>query len=171
MKGPMMIRKASLCFLLMLAAWAVSSLDPGFTARAADAWKVLFNGQPSKMQVLEVGEGEKVVTVSFPVPAEGRHQDYGVRVETDPIAMAVKVTRVEKKKKTRDAGDCPKCSGSKKCQDCWPAGSGVTTSGVLCYGCNGSGDCNYCSGSGVCYTCDGSGMSQGCSTCGKYAAP
>ena len=167
----MKMRKVGAClFLMMLGLWAATSLDPTLSARAEEAWKVLFNGQPSQMKVTEVGDGDKVVTVSFPVPVEGRHQDYGVRVETDPISMAVKVTRVEKKKKTRSPGDCPKCSGSKKCQDCWPAGSGVTTGGVGCYGCNGGGACNFCSGSGICYSCDGSGMSQGCSTCGKVSA-
>jgi hypothetical protein len=167
----MTAKSSRILFLSLLACLALSWLDPGLPARAADAWKVLFNGQPSSMKIQEVGEGQKMVTVSFPVPAEGRHQDYGVRVETDPVAMAVKITKVEKKKKTRDPGDCPVCKGSKKCQDCWPAGSGVNTGGVECIGCNGTGLCNYCHGSGVCYTCDGKGMSTGCSTCGKVSVP
>lgn len=165
-----MAKKRIIFFALALVAWWAASLDPSLTARAAEAWKVFFNGKPTAIQVQEVGQGQKVVTVSFPVPAEGRHQDWGVRVETDPIEMAVKVTRVEKKKKTRDPGECPRCDASKKCQDCWPAGSGVTTSGVLCYGCNGTGVCNFCGGSGVCYSCDGRGMNTGCSTCGMYSS-
>lgn len=164
-------RIGSYVLLILLAAWTATILDPTLAARADQAWKVLFNGQSTQMKIQEVGDGQKMVTVSFPVPAEGRHQDYGVRVETDPIAMAVKVTRVEKKKKTRDPGDCPQCSGSKKCQDCWPAGSGVNTGGVACIGCNSSGSCNFCGGSGDCYSCGGAGMSQGCSTCGKTSAP
>lgn len=166
-----MKRIATLCVLTILLAGASTLLDPTLSARAADAWQVLFNGKPSSMKIQEVGEGDKVVTVSFPVPAEGRHQDYGVRVETDPVSMTVNVTRVAKKKKTRDPGDCPKCNASKKCQDCWPAGSGVNTGGVLCYGCNGTGDCNFCSGSGVCYSCGGRGFDTGCSTCGMVKAP
>lgn len=165
------MKRAVVLSCMALIAWCGVALNPSLAARATEAWKVLFNGQPTNMKIQEVGEGEKVVTVSFPVPAEGRHQDYGVRVETDPISMTVKVTRVAKKKKTRDPGDCPKCSGSKKCQDCWPAGSGVNTGGVMCYGCNGTGTCNFCGGSGDCYTCDGAGFSQGCPTCGKTSAP
>lgn len=159
---------ALFCLLLLLACtlWA----NPEFAARAEAAWKVLFNGNPSQMAISQLGDGQKMVTVSFPVPPEGRSAEYGVKLETDPSEMAVKVTRVEKKRKTRDPGDCPKCSGSRDCQDCWPAGSGVNTAGLACIGCNATGDCNFCRGSGVCYTCDGRGMNTGCGTCGKYAA-
>lgn len=157
--------------LLMVLIGGVMLGDPTLAARAEDAWKVLFNGQASGIKVQELAGGQRVVTISFLVPAEGRHQDYGVRVETDPYDLAVKVTRVEKKRKTRDAGDCPVCHASRKCQDCWPAGSGVTTGGVMCYGCNGTGTCNFCRGSGLCYICNGKGLSTGCSTCGKTSAP
>lgn len=157
----------TLIALLLAGLWA----HPEAAARAEAAWKVLFNGQASHLSITELGDGQKMVTVSFPVPPEGRSQEYGVKLETDPIEMAVKVTRVEKKRKTRGPGDCPKCSGSKKCQDCWPAGSGVNTAGLPCIGCNATGDCNFCRGSGVCYTCDGRGMNTGCGTCGKVTAP
>lgn len=156
-------------FALCLAAglWA----SPDFAARAEEAWKVLFNGHPSGVAVSQTSDGQKMVIVSFPVPPEGRAREYGVKIETHPIDMAVKVTRVEKKRKTRDPGDCPKCSGSKKCQDCWPAGSGVNTAGLPCIGCNATGACNFCQGSGVCYTCDGRGMGTGCGTCGLVTSP
>ena len=36
-----------------------------------------------------------MVTVSFPVSPEGRAREYGVKIETDPIDMAVKVTFLE----------------------------------------------------------------------------
>lgn len=145
--------------------------NPTIAARAEAAWQVLFNGQPSEIPITELSGGKKVVTVSFVVPEEGRAQEYGVRVETDPISMAVKVTKVEKKRKTRDPGKCPACSGSRKCQDCWPAGSKVNTAGLPCIGCNATGACNFCQGSGICYSCDGRGMNTGCGTCGKYTSP
>jgi hypothetical protein len=36
----------------------------------------------------------------------------------------------------------------------------------MCYGCDGSGKCNFCNGSGDCYTCDGKGLDAGCPDCG-----
>lgn len=154
----------ALLLLLVGALW----FSPELAARAEAAWKVLFNGSPSQMTIAQMGDGQKIVTVSFLVPPEGRAAEYGVKLETDPIEMAVKVTRVEKKRKTRDLGDCPKCSGSRHCQDCWPAGSGVNTAGLACVGCNATGDCSFCRGSGICYSCDGRGMNTGCGTCGKF---
>ena len=64
-------------------------------------------------------------------------------------------------------GKCRFCEGSKKCQDCWPAGSKVNTGGLPCIGCDASGRCNFCGGSGTCYTCDGDGYQTGCPDCSK----
>lgn len=156
-----------LCACLAFFLFALTAGSSGFRARAQEAWKVLLNGHPTRLSVEADTMGQKMVSISFPVPEEGKVQDYGVRLETDPISMAVKVTRVEKKRKTRSPGHCVQCSGSKACQSCWPAGSGVNTAGLPCIGCDSTGRCNFCSGSGVCYSCDGRGMNTGCSTCGK----
>ncbi len=168
-----MKRKTWRTWFCLLTAVALLSIlgNPTVAARAEAAWKVLFNGQTSELPVTKLSSGQKLVTVSFVVPDEGRSQEYGVRIETDPIEMAVKVTKVEKKRKTRDPGKCPVCSGRRKCQDCWPAGSKVNTGGLPCIGCNATGDCNFCRGSGICYSCDGRGMNTGCSTCGKFVQP
>lgn len=168
MRPSLWVRALAVLAVILIAGLSFPS---DLSARAEEAWRVLFNGQPSQTAVSQTETGQKMITVSFPVPAEGRSQEYGVKVETDPIDLAVKVTRVEKKRKTRDPGHCPQCSGSKKCQDCWPAGSSVNTAGLPCIGCNATGACNFCRGSGVCYSCDGRGMNTGCGTCGLFTSP
>ena len=137
--------------------------------QAESAWKFLFNGKESKTAILDTDAG-KMVPVYFSVPKEGRKQTYGVLIETDPVTMQIRVNKVKKKRKVRDAGDCPTCAGSKECQECYPVGSKVGTNGSECYPCNGSGDCSVCEGDGDCYTCDREGFEQGCPTCGMVKA-
>lgn len=141
---------------------------PTARARAEAAWDVLFNGTVSKTKVVATDSGD-MVPVYFEVPAEGESQAYGVRIETDSATRQIKITKVKKKGPHVERGDCPKCSGSEKCQDCYPAGSGLNTAGYECYSCNGSGDCPFCQGSGDCYMCGGGGMPNGCPTCGDVS--
>lgn len=138
---------------------------PTARARAQAAWQVLFNGSESQTEVLMTDSGP-VVPVYFPVPEEGEVGSYGVLLETDVSSKQIKITRVKKKGPLIQRGDCPKCSGSKECQDCYPAGSGENTAGSECYNCNATGDCPFCNGSGDCYNCGGGGMPNGCNTCG-----
>ena len=156
--------------LTLTLAFAVLMLaSPVYRARAQAAWEVLFNGEVSKTEV-HTTENGSYVPVFFPVPEEGESQSYGVLIETDGANKQIKVTKVKKKSPVKVRGDCPKCLGSKDCQDCYPAGSGVGTSGGSCYSCNGSGDCPYCQGSGDCYTCGGKGFPGGCNTCGDVSS-
>ena len=156
------ITALSLLFLLSLL------IVPEYRARAEAAWQVLCNGKVTNTQMIETDSGA-VVSVTFPVPAIGETQSYGVLLETDPANKQVKITRVKKKGPLRERGDCPKCVGSKDCQDCYPTGSGVGTNGEGCYTCNASGECVFCSGSGDCYSCDGDGFPTGCNTCGDVS--
>lgn len=142
--------------------------SPTARARAAGAWEVLFNGSVSKAKVVSTDSGD-MVPVYFAVPPEGETQSYGVLIETDSASKQIKITKVKKKGPLTERGDCPKCSGSKKCQDCYPAGSGLNTAGYECYGCNATGDCPFCRGSGACYMCGGGGMQNGCPTCGDVS--
>lgn len=153
-------------FALLLMGLVMSSAD--YRARAQAAWEVLFNGKTSKTQVLTTESGPHV-PVYFAVPDSGA-QSYGVLIETDPKSKKIKVTKVKKKGPLKVRGDCPKCAGSEDCQDCYPAGSGESTSGGECYSCNASGECPFCEGSGDCYTCGGGGYPDpGCNTCGDIS--
>lgn len=147
---------------------ALMVLSPTARARAQAAWQVLFNGTVSNIEVID-GESGPVVPIYFSVPPEGESESYGVLIETDVASKEIKITRVKKKGPLTERGDCPKCMGSKKCQDCYPAGSGKNTAGYDCYGCNATGDCPFCRGSGICYTCGGSGFPTGCNTCGEIS--
>lgn len=164
------IRSLRLLGILTLALLAIQLAHPDLALRAEAAWSILFNGEPSKLSVIDTPDGQ-VVPVYFPAPKEGRKQIYGVQLETDPITMQIKVTRVEKKRQTRAPGDCPKCVGSKKCNQCYTAGSGINYAGNPCVDCNATGDCPYCRGSGICYMCDGRGYPNGCTTCGQVSKP
>ena len=142
--------------------------NPTARARAQGAWEILFNGSVTNTEVIETDTGD-MVPVYFEVPREGETATYGVHIETDASNKQIKVTRVKKKGPLTERGDCPKCMGSKKCQGCYPAGSGVNTSGGECYSCNATGDCPFCQGSGDCYTCGGGGAPTGCYTCGDVS--
>lgn len=157
---------ACLC-IAFLAGMLFTQSDVG--AQAESAWKLLFNGEKSTTAILETDDG-RMIPVYFPVPKEGRKQTYGVQIETDPVTMEIRVDRVQKKPKVRDVGDCPKCNGSKQCQQCYPSGSKLGTNGLECYTCNGSGECSICNGDGDCYTCDRKGFERGCPTCGLVSA-
>ena len=154
-------------------AWALSFTalvllfvaSPTARARAETAWQVLCNGSVSKTEIVSTDSGD-MVPVYLELPREGESQSYGILVETDAANKQIKITKVKKKGPMTERGDCPKCNGSKDCQDCYPAGSGENTAGYECYGCNATGDCPYCKGSGVCYTCGGGGAPTGCYTCG-----
>jgi hypothetical protein len=142
--------------------------SPVARARAEAAWQVLFNGTVSKTKVVSTDSGDRI-PVYLEVPRDGESQSYGILIETDAANKQIKVTKVKKKGPLTERGDCPKCSGSKDCQDCYPAGSGVNTAGYECYGCNATGDCPFCQGSGDCYTCGGGGAPTGCYTCGDVS--
>ena len=166
----MLQNKLRSIFVLAVMTFAgLVALHPTASARADAAWHIVFNGLPSEMAI-QTTETSRMVPVSFPVPPEGQRQEYRVLVESDPTAMAVKVTRIRKSAPVRGPGDCRWCNGSKKCQDCWPAGSKVNTGGLPCIGCDATGACNFCNGSGVCWTCDGRGFNTGCPDCAKFVS-
>lgn len=150
-------------FLLLL------SLHPGAKARASAAWRVLYNGAPSEIALMDTETG-KVVPVSFQVPPEGQRHQYTVWVESDKAGQQVKLNLLKKEAPVRGPGQCRWCSGSRRCQDCYPAGSKVNTAGLPCIACNASGACQFCHGNGVCWTCDGRGFDTGCPDCGKAVA-
>lgn len=140
---------------------------PEYRARAEAAWQIIFNGTVSHSQVIQTDSGP-MIPVYLPVPDPKEPATYGIHIETDVASHQIKVVKVKKKgPTTARSGECPKCNGTKKCQDCYPPGSGVNTSGGECYSCNGTGDCPYCKGSGKCYMCGGDGEPGGCWTCGK----
>lgn len=162
------MRKAKWTVASFAAMMMLMVFCPTARARAEAAWTILFNGTASKTEVIETDSGP-MVPVYFPVPKEGESDSYGVLIETDVATKEIKVTRVKKKGPLTERGDCPKCSGSKKCQDCYPAGSGQNTAGYECYSCNATGDCPFCNGNGKCYMCGGGGAPNGCYTCGDVS--
>ena len=64
-------------------------------------------------------------------------------------------------------GKCTFCEGSKRCQDCYPAGSKKNYAGEDCYTCSASGNCSYCGATGKCHLCGGHGFQTGCNNCTK----
>lgn len=143
-------------------------LHPAYRARAAAAWEILFNGSPSQVELIQT-DTETMLPVYFELPEAGESATFSVHIERDAEKKRVKVTKLKKRGPFNPRGDCPKCTGSKKCQGCYPAGSGLNTAGNECYSCNATGDCPYCKGSGECYTCDGRGFPNGCNTCGDVS--
>ncbi len=158
-------KRLGFTFLLLVLSFLSLALGrPDMRARAEAAWKILVNGEPSRLVVLETPTGP-VVPVYLPVPEEGKKQSYGILLETDPIGMQVKVTTVKKERSTRSPGACTKCNGSRKCYGC--SGTKENYAGHPCYSCNATGLCSFCKGSGTCYLCSGSGFPNGCNLCGK----
>lgn len=163
------MKRSRLTWGLSLAALVLFFVaSPVARARAETAWQVLFNGDLSKTKIVVTDAGP-MIPVYIPIPPEGESQSYGVLIETDSASKQIKITKVKKKGPRTERGDCPKCSGSKACQSCYPAGSGMNTAGYECYSCNATGACPYCQGSGVCYTCGGAGAPNGCFTCGDVS--
>lgn len=132
--------------LLVLAGVLLSlPLAPRALQAAEAAWKVLFNGHPSKAQVVEV-EGRHFVPVSFPL--EAGETIWEVTLKTDPAGRTVQVLRQRKAPPRRADETCRICEGDGECHSCYPTGSGMNTAGLPCMVCNGSGECDYCRGSG-----------------------
>lgn len=127
---------AALLFLLPLL--------PRTLSAAESAWKVLFNGQPSQVQVEQAGERASV-PVSFPV--EAGETTWEVTLKVDEAGRTVQIVRSQKKPPVR-AETCWFCSGDGDCRECYPKGSGKNTADLPCNFCNGTGKCDYCGGSG-----------------------
>lgn len=120
----------------------------GRMVRAADAaWKVLFNGKPSSIHVVDVNDRESCVPVHFPL--EKGEAVYEVRIKTDVDGRTVQVTRTRQAlRRVRGQDPCRFCTSSGKCSYCYPQGSGKNTAGQTCAMCNGTGTCNWCGGTG-----------------------
>ncbi|MHC9538869.1 MAG: hypothetical protein AB9903_05065 [Vulcanimicrobiota bacterium] len=69
-------------------------------------------------------------------------------MEYDKANGTVKIQKSKYKIKLRDKTTCTRCTGSKKCQACYPAGSGKNVSDNSCSVCDGTGKCFYCDGKG-----------------------
>lgn len=154
------MKKNALAYALILTLALLASSE--FRARATAAWQVFFNGQPSELKVVNTGQGP-LVAVGFHLPPKGQEQSYSIRVRRSQDGDKVEIDRVLRKHVVRDAGDCPTCSGSGDCQECYPPGSKKNTSGLACLLCNATGDCYMCTGSGKCYVCGGA--VEGCNNC------
>lgn len=132
--------------LLALAALFLTlPLVPRALQAAEAAWRVVFNGKPSKVQVVET-DGRTFVPVTFPV--ESGEAVWEVTLKTDPAGRTVQVLRQRKQPPRREEPTCRICEGDGECHSCYPTGSGVNTAGLPCAACNGSGECDYCRGSG-----------------------
>lgn len=141
-----MLRSRSLAPLLALVALLLALPFAPRTLQAAEAaWKVLFNGAPSKTQVLE-GEGGACVPVAFPV--EPGQTTWEVTLKVDPAGRTVQIVRERKGAARRGEEKCPICSGDGDCHSCYPVASGLNTSGAPCSNCNGTGECDFCRGTG-----------------------
>lgn len=143
-------RKALMAILtLAMALCLLLSSRGGRVAAAAEAaWKVLFNGAPSTVKVVQVNN-EAVVPVYFPI--EKDDTAWVVRVSPED-GHVVKITRTRQESTRLRGGelppDCRFCSGHGKCTYCYPLGSGKASSGDTCSMCNGTSKCNWCSGTG-----------------------
>lgn len=134
-----MIRRLLLVLLLLVA-------GAGLGHAAEAAIKVYFNGQATTAKTVEVTGGGRIVPVYFPI-AEGE-TTYEVKLAYDSQLHELKIERKPLKPKIRGDEDCYYCSGSGKCQNCFPLGSGASASGATCGLCNGNAKCAYCGGSG-----------------------
>jgi hypothetical protein len=108
-------------------------------------YQLFINGAPSKVQVLHGKEG---VLVPLTLPANEVEADYTVSLVRDDEAGKVEVKLAPVKKKLRGDNDCGYCSGTGKCGQDYPAGSGLNYQGAAEYYCNGNGRCYHCSGTG-----------------------
>lgn len=109
------------------------------------ALKILINNKESTLQPLE-SDGVLFVPLSFPV-TEGK-SSWQVSLDYDKNAKTVTIQKVKNRQKVREKTKCSRCSGTGKCQACYPAGSGETASGGTCGICDGTGKCFYCDGKG-----------------------
>ncbi len=154
------MRKKSVICILILTTCLLVGTD--FRARATAAWKVFFNGAPSEMKVVQTEQGP-LVAVGFHLPPKGQEQSYYIRVRRSVDGDKIEIDRILRKNVVRDVGDCPTCTGSGDCQECYPPGSKMNTAGLPCLLCNATGECWMCTGSGKCYVCGGS--VEGCPNC------
>jgi hypothetical protein len=114
---------------------------------SADAtWPVYLNGVKTSLKATVQKDGTVLAPMVFPV---GEHQqDYDLSIHTDAVAHKVFVQRTPRGPKLRGDEKCYHCSGTGKCQNDYPAGSGIIYSGQACSVCSGTGKCWYCEGTG-----------------------
>ncbi|GEM_PF-1081899 len=112
---------------------------------AEEAVKVFINNSPSAMKPVDE-KGTLFVPLNFPVQ-EGK-TNWTVTVEYDKSSRTVKIQKTQVKQKLRGDMQCSRCSGSGKCQACYPSGSGKNINDGPCNACDGNGKCWYCNGKG-----------------------
>jgi hypothetical protein len=107
--------------------------------------KVFINKSPSTLKPLEA-DGRLYVPLSFPVE-EGKGA-WKVTIEYDKAKGIVNIEKAPAREKQRGDTKCSRCDGSKKCQACYPAGSGKNANDGTCSICDGTGKCQRCDGLG-----------------------
>jgi len=137
--------RRTIILFLVLALLAATLVASGL----ATAWakssplKIFINEKPSTVKATEV-DGVPYVPVYFPA----EKGTYEIKVSFDKTTNTM---RIEKKKDVpvlRGDHNCERCSGSGKCQSCYPVGSGKSIQDESCSVCNGTGSCGMCNGSG-----------------------
>ncbi len=134
-----------MCMLLCVFVFCAVHSKKICTWAAETALKIIVNNYESNLKPIE-SDGVLFVPLSFPVE-EGK-STWEVSVEYDKTKGTVKIQKNKFKIKQREKTKCPRCTGSKKCQACYPAGSGKTATDKSCPVCDGTGKCFYCDGKG-----------------------
>lgn len=123
-------------------------------AQADEAMSVYINGEKSELVCEKKGD---LYLLPLEFPFQEGNNNWEVVINYDKEAKKVDVEKkfhpMEELLPVRGDNDpyiCNLCSGSGKCQTCWPAGSGKS------YG-EGSDPCSTCGGNGKCWYCGGKG--------------
>jgi len=120
-------------------------LQTAAVCAAEQALKVFINDSPSSVKPVDE-KGTLFVPLNFPV--EQGKTSWTVTVDYDKASGTVKIQKGQVKQKLRGDTKCNRCSGSGKCQACYPAGSGKNINDGACNACDGNGKCFYCDGKG-----------------------
>jgi len=137
--------------VLLAAVLGFQLLGPSGALSGLTAWaqgtplKIFVNDAPSQLKAIEV-DGAEYVPLYF--AAEPGKATYQVTVSYDAPSRTMKIEKIKKGKRFRGDHNCERCSGSGKCQACYPVGSGKSIQGEGCPVCNGSGKCTMCNGAG-----------------------
>ena len=139
MKSKLWIRLIVTCLAFLV--WA-----PLMSSAVEVNWPVYLNGTKTSLKATVLKDGTILTPMSFPVGKD--NQEYDLSIHADAKAHIVYVQRKPRAAKLRGDEKCYHCSGTGKCQQCYPEGSGLNTSGVSCQYCSATGKCWYCEGTG-----------------------
>lgn len=114
-------------------------------AAAQKNYQLFINGTPSTTKLIE---GEEGLLVPLTLPANPGVSEWSITIEREAESPKVEVALKQIKKKVRGGEDCYYCSGTGKCPQDYPAGSGLDYAGKNEYYCNGTGKCYHCAGTG-----------------------